>query len=65
MLEQAVNAAPALAASERAAALTLAAAYTEATAMGSWLQRDDPVFRSEVDDVNRKDAAMKKVCAGS
>lgn len=65
MLEQAVSAAPAMPPGDRAAALTLAAAYTKATAMGSALQRDDPQFRSEVDDVNAKDAAMKKVCGGS
>jgi hypothetical protein len=62
MLEQTLRAAPAIAADDRAAALALAAAYTKATAMGSTLQRDDPDFRSEIDDVNAKDAAMKKVC---
>nr|WP_081286104.1 hypothetical protein [Mycobacterium colombiense] len=61
-LEQAVNAAPAIASGDRAAALALAAAYTKATAMGSWSQRDDPAFRAEVDDVNAKDTAMKKIC---
>ncbi|WP_419538339.1 hypothetical protein [Mycobacterium colombiense] len=61
-LGQAVNAAPAIASGDRAAALALAAAYTKATAMGSWSQRDDPAFRAEVDDVNAKDAAMKKIC---
>lgn len=61
-LEQAVNAAPAIASGDRAAALALAAAYTKATAMGSWSQRDDPAFRAEVDDVNAKDGAMKKIC---
>ncbi|RAV12077.1 hypothetical protein DQP57_10365 [Mycobacterium colombiense] len=62
LLEQAVNAAPALAPGDRAAALTLAAAYTKATAMGSALQRDDPAFSAEVDDVNAKDSVMKRVC---
>lgn len=61
-LEQAVNAAPAIASSDRTAALALASAYTTATAMGSWSQRDDPAFRAQVDDVNAKDAAMKRVC---
>lgn len=61
-LEQAVNAAPAIPSSDRTAALALAAAYTKATAMGSWSQRDDPAFHAEVDDVNAKDAAMKTVC---
>ena len=65
MLEQAVNAAPAMAPDDRAAALTLAAAYTKATAMGSAHQRDDPEFRSEVDDVNAKDAVMKKICGSA
>lgn len=65
MLEQVVSAAPAMSSGDRAAALTLAAAYTRATAMGSALQRDDPQFRSEVDDVNAKDAAMKKICGGA
>jgi hypothetical protein len=61
-LEQAVNSVPAIASSDRTAALALASAYTTATAMGSWSQRDEPAFRAEVDDVNAKDAAMKKVC---
>ncbi|WP_082956040.1 hypothetical protein [Mycobacterium sp. E3339] len=65
MLQQAVTSAPALAASDQAAALTLAAAYTNATAMGSQLQREDPAWRATVDDVNAKDAAMKKVCGGT
>lgn len=62
MLQQAVTGAPALASGDQAAALTLAAAYTNATAMGSQLQRDDPAWRATVDDVNSKDADMKKVC---
>lgn len=62
MLQQAVAAAPALPPSDRSVALTLAQAYTNATAMGSQLQRDDPTWRSTVDDVNAKDAEMKKVC---
>lgn len=64
MLEQAINANPAISPGDRTAALTLAAAYTKAIAIGSTLQRDDPDFRAEVDDVNAKDAAMKKVCSG-
>lgn len=62
LLQQAISAAPAMSSGDRATALALAAAYTKATAMGSALQRDDPEFRSEVDDVNAKDAVMKKVC---
>jgi hypothetical protein len=61
-LEQTVDAAPSIASGDRATALALAAAYTKATAMGSWSQRDDPAFRAEVGDVNAKDAAMKKLC---
>ncbi|MCV7438480.1 hypothetical protein H7K35_15005 [Mycobacterium seoulense] len=64
MLEQAVKSAPAISSGDRAAALTLAAAYTNATAMGSQLQRTDPAWQAVVDDVNAKDAAMKKVCSG-
>lgn len=64
LLQQAINAAPALPSGDRAAALALAAGYTKATAMGSAHQRDDPEFQSEVDDVNAKDAAMKKICSG-
>nr|WP_082962884.1 hypothetical protein [Mycobacterium sp. E342] len=62
MLQQAVDSAPALAAGDRVAALTLATAYTHATAMGSQLQRTDPAWQSVVDDVNAKDSEMKRVC---
>nr|WP_082975672.1 hypothetical protein [Mycobacterium sp. E2238] len=64
MLEQAIDSAPALAPGDRVAALTLASAYTNATAMGSQLQRTDPAWQAVVDDVNAKDAAMKRVCGG-
>ncbi|KAA1239853.1 hypothetical protein F0Q45_26710, partial [Mycobacterium simiae] len=64
MLEQAVNAAPALAPGDRAAALTLAEAYTSTNAMGSYLHRDDPALQAAIDDVNAKDAHMKAVCGG-
>lgn len=53
--QQAVSSAPAMPSGDRDAALTLAAAYTKATAMGSAVWRYDPVFRSEIDDVNAKD----------
>ncbi len=65
LLQQAISAAPALSSGDRAAALALAAAYTKATAMGSALQRDDPEFRAEIDDVNAKDAAMRKICGSA
>ncbi|KAA1243469.1 hypothetical protein F0Q45_25615 [Mycobacterium simiae] len=64
MLEQAVNAAPALAPADRAAALKLAEGYTNASAMASYLHRDDPDWQAVVDDVNAKDARMKAVCGG-
>lgn len=62
MLEQAVSAAPALAPADRSAALTLAEAYTRASAMASSVHRDDPEWQAVVDDVNAKDARMKAVC---
>lgn len=65
MLEQAVNATPALVPADRDAALTLAQAYTSASAMASSLHRDDPEWRAVVEDVNTKDAQMKAVCGGS
>ncbi|CNY21251.1 putative transmembrane protein [Mycobacterium tuberculosis] len=64
MLEQAVNTAPALTPADRIAALTLAHAYSRASAMASVFHRDDPEWRSTVDDVNVKDARMKAVCGG-
>lgn len=65
MLEQAVNAAPALSASDRTAALALAEAYTNGNAMGSFTHRDDPAWQLVVKDVNTKDARMKTVCGVS
>ncbi|MDM3975484.1 hypothetical protein QRB36_15050 [Mycobacterium marseillense] len=63
MLEQAASTVPALPPSDRAAALALAAAYSNAQATTSLVQtRDDPAWRSVSDEVNAKDAAMKKVC---
>ncbi|KAA1242752.1 hypothetical protein F0Q45_26100, partial [Mycobacterium simiae] len=64
MLEQAVNAAPALKAGDRSAALSLAQAYTSTNALGSYLHRDDPTYQAAADDVNAKDANMKAVCGG-
>ncbi len=65
MLDQAVNAAPALTSAERATATTLAEAYTRASAMASSLHRDDPAWQEVVDDVNTKDAQMKTICGDS
>ncbi|CCK52035.1 Conserved protein of unknown function [Mycobacterium canettii CIPT 140060008] len=64
MLEQAVNSAPALAPADRAAALTLAEAYTSATSAASSAHRDDREWQAVMDDVNAKDAQMKAVCSG-
>ena len=64
MLEQAVDAAPALAPGDRAAALALAPAYTNANAVGSFSHRDDPALQAALDDANAKDAQMKAVCGG-
>lgn len=63
MLEQTASTLPELPPGDRAAALALAAAYSNAQATTSLVQtRDDPAWRSVSDEVNAKDAAMKKVC---
>ncbi|OMB97898.1 hypothetical protein [Mycobacterium colombiense] len=65
MLQQAVNAASTISPGDRDAALALAAAYSKAQATASLVQtRDDPAWRSVSDEVNTKDAAMKKICGG-
>lgn len=65
MLQQAVNAAPAISPRDRDVAFALAAAYSKAQATASLVQtRDDPTWRSVSDEVNTKDAAMKKICGG-
>ncbi|ARG58841.1 hypothetical protein PJK45_29165 [Mycobacterium kansasii] len=65
MLQQAVNTAPALAPGDRAAALELAEAYSNSTAVASFARgRDDPAWRSASDNVIAKDARMKAVCSG-
>lgn len=62
-LQQVVNTFPELASGDRAAAVALAAAYSSAQATASFVQtRDDPAWRAVSDEVNAKDAAMKKVC---
>lgn len=63
MLEQTASTLPALPPGDRAAALALAAAYSNAQATASLVQtRDDPAWRSASDEVSAKDAAIKKVC---
>ncbi len=64
MLDQAVNAAPALTPGDRAAALALAEAYTNANAVGSYTHRDDLASQAVIDDVIAKDARMKAACGG-
>nr|WP_231987246.1 MULTISPECIES: hypothetical protein [unclassified Mycobacterium] len=55
-------AAPALDAKPRDAAHALAVAYRNANALAS--VATDEQYRAAVDDINAKDAAMKKVCGG-
>lgn len=56
---------PALKPVGRSAALALARAYRDLTAVGSVVNGSgDPAWQSAVADVNVKDAAMKKLCAG-
>lgn len=63
VLDQTVNAAPALANDDRSAALALAEAYTHASAVASVITgRGDPEWRAAADAVNAKDARMKAVC---
>ncbi|WP_369808485.1 MULTISPECIES: hypothetical protein [unclassified Mycobacterium] len=65
MLEHVVNTTPSISPGDRAAALTLAEAYSNSQARAASVQqRDDPVWQSTIGDVNAKDAAMKKVCGG-
>lgn len=62
-VQQTVNTFPELSSGDRADALALAAAYSRAQATASLVQtRDDPAWRAVSDEVNTKDAAMKKVC---
>jgi hypothetical protein len=63
MLEYTVNSNPAIPSGDRAAALALAEAYSNAQATAPSIpQRDDPSWQSIIKDVNAKDTAMKKVC---
>lgn len=63
ILEHTVDATPAIPASDRAVALALAEAYSNAQATATTVQqRDDPLWQATISDVNAKDTAMKKVC---
>nr|WP_082282105.1 hypothetical protein [Mycobacterium colombiense] len=64
MLAQAVNSAPAIPPGERAAALTLAEAYSNAVAVSSTAGGDDPTWRAAINDVIAKDAPMRQLCGG-
>nr|WP_231633731.1 MULTISPECIES: hypothetical protein [unclassified Mycobacterium] len=55
---------PALDAEHRNAAQALATAYLSDTAKSSEGAATETEFRAAVDDVNAKDAVMKKVCGG-
>ncbi|QUR67913.1 hypothetical protein [Mycobacterium spongiae] len=64
MLIQATDAAPALPAEDRAAAIALAEAFTNANAVGSFANSDDPESKAAIDDANEKGARMKALCSG-
>ena len=65
MLEEAVNANPAISPGDRAVALALAEAYSNVAAVSTLATgSDDPAWQSALSDANVKDAAMQKVCGG-
>ncbi|ABL04684.1 conserved hypothetical membrane protein [Mycobacterium ulcerans Agy99] len=64
MLQQAVDASPALTSSDRAAALALAEAFTNANAFGSNAHLDDAASQAAIDNANAKDEQMKAICGG-
>ncbi|WP_082946829.1 hypothetical protein [Mycobacterium sp. ACS4054] len=66
MLEEAVNANPAITSSDRAAALALAESYSNVAVVSSLATgTDDPAWQAALSDANAKDAAMQKVCGGT
>ncbi|WP_174237095.1 hypothetical protein [Mycobacterium basiliense] len=64
MLQQVINANPALASTDRVAAVALAEAFTNVNAVGSFAPLDDPASQAALDDANAKDARMKAICSG-
>lgn len=64
ILEEAVNSTPAISPSDRAAALTLAEAYSNAVAVSSTAGGDDPAWLAAINDVITKDAPMRQLCGG-
>lgn len=64
ILEEAVNSTPAIEPSDRAAALTLAEAYSHAVAVSSTAGGDDPMWLAAINDVITKDAPMRQLCGG-
>ncbi|WP_163713896.1 hypothetical protein [Mycobacterium timonense] len=55
---------PALGATYRDPARALAASYRTGTAMGNRDVATDAQFQAALDDINAKDAAMKRICGG-
>ncbi|MGD1255989.1 hypothetical protein ACKUT9_17265 [Mycobacterium seoulense] len=65
MLEEAVNANPAIGPGDRAAARALAESYSNVAAESSLATgSDDPAWQAALSDANAKDAAMQKICGG-
>lgn len=64
MLEEVANSTPAMAPGDRALALTLAEAYSNAVAVSSTAGGDDPAWRAAIEDVIGKDAPMRQMCGG-
>ncbi|OBI35827.1 hypothetical protein A5709_17725 [Mycobacterium sp. E1386] len=65
MLEEAVNANPAIGSADRSAALALAESYSNVAAVSSLATgSDDPAWQAALSDANAKDAAMQKLCGG-
>ncbi|WP_082950292.1 MULTISPECIES: hypothetical protein [unclassified Mycobacterium] len=66
MLEEAVNANPAIAPADRNAALALAESYSNVAAQSSLATgSDDPAWQAALSDANAKDAAMQRICGGT
>lgn len=64
MLAEAVNSSPALTPDDRATALALAEAYSNAAAVTSTAGGNDPAWQAAINDVIAKDAPMKRLRGG-
>jgi hypothetical protein len=62
MLQDAMNATPAISPSDRTAAVALAGAYNNIAAVASF--NDNSIWQPALNDANAKDTAMQKVCGG-